>query len=339
MNDAILNAVGSTIDNLLTLDIASRGVVGELYKAARKYHERPLCLLAAQKIVESVQKNDIVFIATGMLIHPFQAIGIGENDGPIGAAGLARSLGIALGAKCVFITDKILMNMLLMTVRGGDITIVPRDTLRDLEIPVSAIVDFPTEEQHAAEEAVRLIDEFRPKALISIERRGVSKNGIYHSWNGYNMSPYEARIGRLFHECRKCGVLTIGIGDGGNEIGMGNIYEQVRQIVPYGDRCNCPENCGIADSTEVDVAIVTTVSNWGAYGIEACLAIIKNEIDALHTREIALRITRNCIDAGGVDGPAKVPRMFIDAIGVETDIAILQILAEIIEARFIEIEY
>jgi thiamine pyrophosphate-dependent acetolactate synthase large subunit-like protein len=72
----------------------------------------------------------------------------------------------------------------------------------------------------------------------------------------------------------KEGVLTVGIGDGGNEIGMGNIYDTVRKVVPYGDQCKCPAKCGIADSTLVDVTVVATVSNWGAYGIEACLAAL-----------------------------------------------------------------
>jgi hypothetical protein len=120
---------------------------------------------------------------------------------------------------------------------------------------------------------------------------------------------------------------------------MGNIYDTVRKVVPYGDSCKCPARCGIADSTLVDVAVVATVSNWGAYGIEAGLAAITGKPETLHREEEALRIIRECMDAGGLDGPAKVPRPFLDAIPSKIDVAILNFLGEIIQGRFREIKY
>jgi hypothetical protein len=339
MGEDFLDIIGETIDRLLTLDIAGRGVIGKLYEAARSLHRSPLCLLAAQKIAEVVQPKDIVLIATGMIIYPFQHLGMGENDGPVGGAALARALRIALGAKTVFVTDKVLLDMLSKTVNAGESAIVPIEALHEIDLPLSSVIDFPTVEEEAERKAKQLIKDFKPKAIVAIERRGVSKNGIYHAWNGVDMAPYEARIGRLFEECRKEGILTIGIGDGGNEIGMGNIYDTVREVVPYGDHCKCPTNCGIADSTLVDVAVVATVSNWGAYGIEACLAAMTGKSGALHTGEEELRIIRECIDAGGLDGPAKVPRPFLDAIPAKIDVAILDFLGEIIRGRFKEIKY
>jgi len=332
MREEQFEVIGDSIDRLLTVDIAGRGVIGKLYEAARAKHKAPLCLLAAKKLTEVVKPNDVVFIATGMIIHPFQDIG--ETDGPIGGAGLARALRIALGAKTVFVTDGVLLEMISKTARGGDSTIVSPERLREMQISVSSVVGFPTEEEEAGREAKRLIKEFRPKAIVAIERRGVSKNGVYHAWNGNDMAPYEGRVGRLFEECRKTGILTIGIGDGGNEIGMGNIYDTVRKVVPHGDSCNCPTNCGIADSTIVDVSVVVSVSDWGAYGIEACLAAMKGKPDALHSGEDELRMIRECVDAGGIDGPAKVPRPFIDALPAKTHAMIVEMLGEIIRGRF-----
>lgn len=339
MAENFLDIVGDTIDRLLTLDIAGRGVIGKLYEAARSFHRSPLCLLAARKLTEVVKPNDIVFIATGMIIYPFQHLGIGENDGPVGGAGLARALRIALGAKTVFVTDRTLVDMVSRTVNGGECAIVPAEALARIDLPLSSVIDFPTVEGEAEKKAKQLVRDFKPKAIVAIERRGVSKNGIYHAWNGLDMAPYEARVGRLFEECRKEGILTIGIGDGGNEIGMGNIYDTVRKVVPYGDRCKCPAQCGIADSTLVDVAVVATVSNWGAYGIETCLAALTGKSEALHSGEEALRIIRECIDGGGLDGPAKVPRPYLDAIPAKIDVAILDFLGEIIQGRFRDITY
>jgi hypothetical protein len=339
MEEDFLSVIGETIDRLLTLDIAGRGIIDKLYEAARGFHRSPLCLLAAKKLAETVKPNDIVFIATGMIIYPFQHLGIGENDGPVGGAGLARALRIALGAKTIFVTDKVLVDMVSKTVNGGENAIVPVKALPEIDLPLSSVIDFPVEEEEAKRKAKQLIKDFKPKAIVAIERRGVSKNGVYHAWNGVDMAPYEARIGRLFEECRKQDILTIGIGDGGNEIGMGNIYDMVRKVVPYGDNCKCPTQCGIADSTLVDVAVVATVSNWGAYGIEACLAAITGKSEALHTEDEALRIIRECIDAGGLDGPAKVSRPFLDAVPEKIDVAILNFLGEIVRGRFREIKY
>lgn len=39
----------------------------------------------------------------------------------------------------------------------------------------------------------------------------------------------KARADELFKACREAGVLTIGIGDGGNEIGMGGILMSWRR--------------------------------------------------------------------------------------------------------------
>jgi hypothetical protein len=55
---------------------------------------------------------------------------------------------------------------------------------------------------------------------------------------------------------------TIGIGDGGNEIGMGKIpWEVIRRNVANGSLVAC--------QTESDYLIVSGVSNWGAYALAA----------------------------------------------------------------------
>lgn len=73
-------------------------------------------------------------------------------------------------------------------------------------------------------------------------------------------------MGRLFEAARQRGVLTIGVGDPGNEIGMGAIADTVKRLLPYGAECQCSCAGGVADATEVDVVVPGTCSNWGAYG-------------------------------------------------------------------------
>ncbi len=67
---------------------------------------------------------------------------------------------------------------------------------------------------------------------------------------------------------------------------MGNIRETIRKHLPFGDRCLCPCGSGIAPITEVDVLVTATVSNWGAYGIAACLAILLKNTAVFHDAEM-----------------------------------------------------
>ena len=61
---------------------------------------------------------------------------------------------------------------------------------------------------------------------------------------------------------------TIGIGDGGNEIGMGKLPAGlIAQHVPNGAQIACVTSC--------DHLVVAGVSNWGAYGLAAGVRLLR----------------------------------------------------------------
>jgi hypothetical protein len=71
-------------------------------------------------------------------------------------------------------------------------------------------------------------------------------------------------------------VRTVGIGDGGNEIGMGSfLWESLHPLVPngYGPRIVC--------RIPTDWTIVAGTSNWGAYALAAVVAMLKGRPDIL----------------------------------------------------------
>src|SRR5205807_1527308 len=70
-------------------------------------------------------------------------------------------------------------------------------------------------------------------------------------------------------ECRRPpGLPTIGVGDGGNEIGMGKIpWDVIRRNVPNGGLIAC--------RVPTDYLIVAGVSNWGAYALAAGVALLR----------------------------------------------------------------
>jgi hypothetical protein len=69
------------------------------------------------------------------------------------------------------------------------------------------------------------------------------------------------------------GRTTIGIGDGGNEIGMGKVpFATVAKNIPNGDV--------VAGRTATDHLIVAGISNWGAWALAAGVMVLRGKVDA-----------------------------------------------------------
>lgn len=92
--------LGESLDNIANVDPRGYGVCRLLYKASRELTGRPLCLNAAEKLIETLNKDDTVFILTGFVLHPYNKA---ETDGAIGSAVLANAIEKGIGANSVII--------------------------------------------------------------------------------------------------------------------------------------------------------------------------------------------------------------------------------------------
>jgi hypothetical protein len=82
--------------------------------------------------------------------------------------------------------------------------------------------------------------------------------------------------GHAFHlaEAAKArSIVTIGVGDGGSEIGNGLIYDAARQIQPYGLKCQCDCEDGAY------AAQVLYVGGTSALTQRALVAMLREIID------------------------------------------------------------
>jgi D-glutamate cyclase len=292
--------VGEGIDRLVTIEITGRGVIGDLYAAARQAQESPLCLEAAVRLMDHVHKGDVVLLATGFPTYPWFG---GEQDGPVGTATLARALVLAVGARPVIVTDPGNVDLTAAAVRGAGLyTRAPEDALR---LPTTAaVVPFPLAWDEAQARAEEMLETLHPTALVSIERPGANEHRQYHSSGGKSVTDHAAKIDTLFEQARARGIVTIGIGDGGNEIGCAAIREAVLRIVPSARRCACPCRGTVVPTVRTDILVPAVISNWGAYGIEAALALLVGRPDVVHTRDIDARVHDLCAAAGANnDGP------------------------------------
>lgn len=319
--------IGDNIDRLITIDITGRGVVGALYQAARAVQGEPLTWRAARGLYERVRPEDMVIIATGMPVGPLQT---GEQDGPVGAATLARALVLGLRANVLIVTEASNVDIVRSAVISAGLYAYPLD--QALVHPTAAAVEaFPTDAAEAEAEARRILSELHPQALIAIERAGANEYGEHHAALGRSLTPWNAKVDVLFEQAREAGILTIGIGDGGNELGCGLIREAVLEAVPGGRRCKCPCGGSVVPRFIPDVLIMAAISNWGVYGIEACLSALLGRREVLHDREIDRRVHEACAAAGAHnDGPLLLDPG-TDAIAVPFHGHILELMALLVE--------
>ena len=126
------------------------------------------------------------------------------------------------------------------------------------------------------------------------------------------------------------GKTTIAIGDRGNEVGFGAIYNEVLSLVPEARRCACGCGGGIAAVTPADLLYPAAVSNWGAYGLCAGLAV------AFGDRSLALRpdeeerLLRVAAVRGCRDGLLKTAAFGVDGISGSISIRIVAALEAIV---------
>lgn len=326
----ILESIGEAIDRLITVDIGGRGIILKLYNAAREKIGEPLVLNTAKSLKENVGEGDYVIITTGFRVPP---LFIQETDGPPGAASIARAIDVALGGIPIMITEPVELSQKILetSCRSIGLSVLPIDKVKKLRMKhITAIMGFPIDEEKAREEAKRIIDEFNPCAIIAIEKAGKNRKGIYHNMRGLDITPYHSKIEYLFEEAKKRGILTIGIGDGGNEVGMGIIEEVVRKYVPYGDKCQCPCGGGIASSSITDKLIVTSISNWGGYALAALLGKLVNKLEALHKSEQEFKMLSRISDIGSIDSGSGFAIEAVDNVSLDIHISIIKILHEMI---------
>ena len=236
------------------------------------------CNRAAQLLLE---KKGRVLIGTG-----FPVGGSFETDGPIGAIALYRILE-RLGHEPVFGCAPPISKVL-----AGD--------FRTLEIPI-----LSWEATRPFAEAA--IADLRPSAIVSIERPGVAVDGRYYNMRGKDISDFLAKFD-LFFEL--CDCPTIAVGDGGNEIGMGNIIAELSQlpIIPSVTRC--------------DELVIATVSNWGVYGI---IAAMSRELHQdLFDLFDPMATVQYLVDRGAVDGKTGVAECTEDGFPLAVGLSIIE---------------
>lgn len=295
--------------------------------------EKPLTYLAAQLLLDRVGENDYVLVLHNACADPW--LPKGETDGPLGAASLARALVWGLGARPVFVAEAVNRPAIEASANAAGLLICPYEDVAEYRMGAAAeVVDFPLGAAPALAEACRLLDLYQPKAVVAVERIAPNELGLIHSGAGHPYDPAtQAHVHVLVEEAQRRGIATIGIGDGGNEIGFGIIKDVVnawKSEVLGGPSCQCGCGKGGATSATADVLVSASTSNWGAYGVAALLAIACKNRDVLQDEETEWRMLDACVRAGAADAGRAGPSLGVDGTSARASQAIIALLQEIV---------
>ena len=223
--------------------------------------------------VEAFLKRDkgVVFIYTG-----FYVAGYAETDGPLGAFFLAKAFE-KLGYTPIIITDSFCEGYF--------------PNIQTLYIPFQGL---------HVNEYETLLQTHKPIAHLSIERCGQNAQGEYLNARGISVKEFTAPVDELFKLGSKTAP-SFGIGDGGNEVGMGSFAEVLKDKAFFYDYCVIP----------CDYPMIASVSNWGGYGFIAELERVLH-VNLLPSFEEVEQYLAFIVEKGSVDGIKRESVMSVD---------------------------
>lgn len=217
-----------------------------------------------------------------------------ETDGPGGAAMLARAY-VKAGRRAEIWTDRYCLGVMKKCAAAAGF---PEDLVRTAPVSLSGS---------------------RADALIFTERLGRASDGRYYNCRKEDITEWTYPADRLADEARRLGIETAGIGDGGNETGMGRFRTKLESILPDYKECLC--------CVETDYAIAADVSNWGAYALTAALSLLWGSWCGPGPGE-ELKMLEAAEAAGAVDGISKKPELTVDGFDISTQDEIIKSLYE-----------
>ncbi len=298
----------NTLDKITRLEsICSQDVGRGIYSLVTAAKQG---LLGATRSIAEHPCPSVVII-TGFFM-PYGNPPCPENDGIIGCISLARGL-LEVGIPVRIVTDNLCFQAVNTSVLAAGIT-------RDIPIDIVAVGEKANNQHSVAS----LLEFWKSLVLpishiISIERAGPGKDGIVRNMRGEDITAYTAPLHLLF-ESEK--IITIGIGDGGNELGMGNIpREIIANSIHHGEKIACKVKC--------DYLIVCGVSNWGGTSILLALSLLRPDWKAAIINQLNLETEFKILEtltsqSFAIDGIRRVPSLSIDNLSWESYSGVLK---------------
>ena len=282
VNEALFESFAKELTALVARDEAGRG--------ASKLSS-PRELMRAASAFAPLRKLAVV---SGFYVP---AAGAPETDGPGGAAILARAFQRE-GRVCEIWTDARCIEVIAECAKAAGCA------------------------ENTARIAPASLKERAPDGIIFVERLGRAADGRYYNFKKQDISEWTAPLDALADEAAGLGIHTIGIGDGGNEAGMGNFYAELCALLPGYAAC--------LSVVRAEFALTADVSNWGAYALAEALSFVWGVRRGIEPGE-ETKMLEAAARAGAADGISGKCETSVDgfcAAALEKKIAELDALSK-----------
>lgn len=243
-----------------------------------------------------------VAIVTG--IFSPQHFPVGEIDGPTGGAVLARALEL-LGHRVDFLAEEAI-----------------RRPFEGLRGRLGLRATFRSTSDLSGDVVRRWADDY--DMAVAIEKLGRARDGKRYSIQGTPMDiDGDSYVDELFLAMNEQSKLTIGIGDGGNEIGHGKIYDTVVRLHPKG--------AVIATVTPAKYVYPVSVSNFGAYALCAALALQTKRPELMVDGATVRTLITTVNTLGQLDGSTVDPTYLgDDGVPLDTVCRLVDVMRDIV---------
>jgi hypothetical protein len=324
------NELISRLDAIIRRDPAGRGLL------SAEPELPPICPgHLAEASAHLAECGRHIAIVTGFFISRGEPPAA-ETDGPPGALLLAESLRRA-GIDTTIVTDGFCWSAVAAAARATGFPLdriakYPQPSTDDRQSTATWRRDFF--DAHADLTHLIAVERIGPAHTLESVRRSarqgpaavrhfesivpVESRDCCHNMRGEIVDEFTGDLHRLFEELarhRPAGK-TIGIGDGGNEIGMGSI--------PWADlvqHLGGETSARIACRVPCDWNIVAGTSNWGAYALAAAVLDLRGMTNLLRpfTAEHQRCVLEAIVENGpAVDGVTRRREPTVDGLPFET---------------------
>ena len=301
------SAAFGALQNVIGTDAGNRGmkpliVPGDLEKAAQ--------VVAAMPVPSTV----VVLSGFPCCVNETPP---SETDGPPGTFAIARAVA-ALGHNVIVVTET--CNEAVFGAAWKEL-VLPKESCGSVKMET-----FPSSFSDADEKRFVALAE-SCQLLIACERAGPGKDGICYTMKGIDMNA-KGLIGPLHRLVKESNSPFIAIGDGGNELGMGKVIDNIinNPKITNGDKIGCV--------VPADHLIAASVSNWGGYALAAAIALAKaadNDDDTrlhwidrcLPTESEEVELLNRCLAEGCRDGVSGKIEATVDGMPLATSMKCL----------------
>lgn len=254
---------------------------------------------AVLETAKSIENRSVFVLATGFCV----AEGMPETDGPSGTAALGLALH-HLGKIVIFLSDQNNYAVLRAAVNAYSSEFAAHARFVVLSAQANVMRDgmatFITDVRS-------VLARYAPDCLIAVEVPGRNATGMRLNMRGARIDHANMPIDELFITAMQDpSVVTVGIGDGGNEIGMAGL-----EGVPTAD-----DGVDIQSAVGATHCITAWNSNLGAEALAAALLQRSGLLCRMHSARQQSAAILATFAAGAVDGVTRgsVPGASLDGL-------------------------